>query len=454
MATYRQAASFVPQFVDTNGTPLTGGTLEAYLAGTTTATAMYTDNIGTSAGAVITLNARGEPEVSGNTVLVWVDETIDYKFVLKDALGASIWTVDDINTGNATSSADVAFLAESGDAVERSVQNKLREYISITDFMTEAQRLDVINNTGLVDVTDARIAAQSATLNTRNLLIPAGTYFTADDGKTNVVKSDFIWFRGGFNTGVDILDSASKNQMLITTETDATSPYDEEKQKNGLVCTTISQGSQYSATARFNLTNSSDNLQGPTAVYARANSEPGDFKTFCLHAETRVGGDGGNVIGVSSENATYTTDGIVWGIVINNTTTGAGATHPTTGAAAVDHPDTEALYIQGARSTDESGAWKFGIRFGAQSIKTSASVNGAGECIRFDSPCDYLLHSTNGAIAETADILLEANGKAGIILNASYTDSAIKINSGENIALENTGSVNLYYDSGGNRINF
>jgi hypothetical protein len=97
MATYRAATSFVPQFVDANGVPLSGGTISAFLAGTTTATSMFSDNAGTSAGAIVTLNALGSPEVSSNTVLLWVNADIDYKFVLKDSLGVSIWTVDDLS---------------------------------------------------------------------------------------------------------------------------------------------------------------------------------------------------------------------------------------------------------------------------------------------------------------------------------------------------------------------
>ncbi len=104
---YRQASPFVDQFFDTNGLPLSGGTIKSYLSGTTTATAMYTDGSGTSAGSSITLNVRGEPEVSGNTVNIWLDEAITYKFVLADSSGTSIWTADGINIGFAGGSIDI-----------------------------------------------------------------------------------------------------------------------------------------------------------------------------------------------------------------------------------------------------------------------------------------------------------------------------------------------------------
>ncbi len=104
---YRQASAFVNQFFDTNGQPLAGGTLKSYLAGTTTTTAMFTDASGTSAGGTITLNSRGEPEVSSNTVNIWLDEGVTYKFVLADSAGTSIWTVDNINVGIASGALDI-----------------------------------------------------------------------------------------------------------------------------------------------------------------------------------------------------------------------------------------------------------------------------------------------------------------------------------------------------------
>ena len=58
---YRPASTFVTQYVDTNGAPLNNGTLSAYIAGTSTPATMYADDLGTAAGSIITLNARGEP---------------------------------------------------------------------------------------------------------------------------------------------------------------------------------------------------------------------------------------------------------------------------------------------------------------------------------------------------------------------------------------------------------
>jgi len=81
-------------FVDAAGEPLVGGKLYTYIAGTTTLQATYTDS---TAGAAntnpIILDSRGEADV-------WLGGAI-YKFVLRDADDALIWTVDNISAPTA-----------------------------------------------------------------------------------------------------------------------------------------------------------------------------------------------------------------------------------------------------------------------------------------------------------------------------------------------------------------
>jgi hypothetical protein len=93
---FRSLGYFIPAFAGNDFTPLAGGTITAYLAGTSRETTLYSDKYGTPIGSIVTLNARGEPEVSGNTVMLWADDSIDLKLVLKDATGSAIWTIDDI----------------------------------------------------------------------------------------------------------------------------------------------------------------------------------------------------------------------------------------------------------------------------------------------------------------------------------------------------------------------
>lgn len=79
----------IQSYEDSNGKPLNGGQLFTYAAGTTTPKATYQD----SAGAIpntnpIILNERGEATAYGSG---------NYRFVLKNSAGATIWDRDNVN---------------------------------------------------------------------------------------------------------------------------------------------------------------------------------------------------------------------------------------------------------------------------------------------------------------------------------------------------------------------
>src|SRR3990167_389622 len=86
------------QFFDSNGDPLTGGLLYTYTVGTTTPQATYADNTG-DVGSLntnpVVLDSRGEANV-------WLLTSANYKFVLKTAAGATIWTVDGLGYASPT----------------------------------------------------------------------------------------------------------------------------------------------------------------------------------------------------------------------------------------------------------------------------------------------------------------------------------------------------------------
>ena len=90
---YSPLTKLPQQFFDNLGDPLSGGTLESYVAGTTTPTNMFSDDAGTVAGTSVTLDSRGEPTTIKQ---IWLDDTVTYKFILKDSSGSTIWTVDDV----------------------------------------------------------------------------------------------------------------------------------------------------------------------------------------------------------------------------------------------------------------------------------------------------------------------------------------------------------------------
>lgn len=95
------------QQIDSNGDPLNGGKIQTYLAGSTTATATYTDNTGGTAQAnPIILNSLGLPSSP-----IWLTGGITYKFVIKDSADVTLRTVDNISGINDTTATQTEWVA-------------------------------------------------------------------------------------------------------------------------------------------------------------------------------------------------------------------------------------------------------------------------------------------------------------------------------------------------------
>lgn len=81
------------QLFNDNGDPLAGGTIETYLAGTTTNAATYTTSAGNIAHTnPIQLDGAGRIP-SGE---IWLLFNTSYKFIVRDSFGALIGTFDNI----------------------------------------------------------------------------------------------------------------------------------------------------------------------------------------------------------------------------------------------------------------------------------------------------------------------------------------------------------------------
>lgn len=93
------------QFFTNNGTPLTGGKLYTYSAGSTTPAATFTSSNGSTAWTnPIVLDAAGRVSGSGE---IWLTDGIIYKIILKDSNDVLIATYDNITGINSNS---VAFV--------------------------------------------------------------------------------------------------------------------------------------------------------------------------------------------------------------------------------------------------------------------------------------------------------------------------------------------------------
>lgn len=98
MPTYYPLTPFPPQFHNpTTNELISGGTLEAFVNPGSTPTNMFSDENGTSVGSTVSLNSGGYPESAGATIVIWAQNNVDYKFVLKDSEGSTIWTANNIS---------------------------------------------------------------------------------------------------------------------------------------------------------------------------------------------------------------------------------------------------------------------------------------------------------------------------------------------------------------------
>jgi hypothetical protein len=156
------------QFFDNNGTPLSGGKLYSYAAGTTTPQATYTSVSGATAHTnPIILNSAGRVA----TGEIWVTAGQNYKFVLKTSAEVTIATWDNITgingTGVATNALYVQYDPAGSGAVATTVEAKLRETVSVLDFGADS--------TGVADSTTAFLNAFATG---KSVYAPAGTYLT------------------------------------------------------------------------------------------------------------------------------------------------------------------------------------------------------------------------------------------------------------------------------------
>lgn len=270
------------QLFDNSGNVLTGGKIYTYFAGTTTSATTYTTPAGTVANSnPIIANAAGRLDNE-----IWFSLGNSYKFVLKDASDVLIATYDNIPTvpqpaivndassisyesgyevtaGNFTigltylitsiGTTDFVSIGASENIVgilftatgvgsgtgtaeySRTVQDKLREIVSITDF-------GAIDD-GITDCSDAIINALNSTTGT--VYIPPGNY-VANATTTN--SSDVLSILNRVKADGYLIINLSSGEHTFTNEIVINSPDANKIQVIGATPITTTLSSQISAT--------------------------------------------------------------------------------------------------------------------------------------------------------------------------------------------------------------
>ena len=213
------------QFFDANGNPLVGGKLYSYAAGTTTPLSTYGnfDATITNTNPVV-LDSRGEANV-------WLSSSY-YKLKLTDSNDVEIWTVD--NIGGYATMADVTaainavvaayaasggsnligFLQAGTSAVATTVQNKLRQTISVKDF-------GAVGDNSHDDTTNIQAAINYANSVGGDVYFPAGTYKITNtltvDNSTSTSEFAKASLYGDSSASVRIHGMAGAYNMLSIT---------------------------------------------------------------------------------------------------------------------------------------------------------------------------------------------------------------------------------------------
>lgn len=204
------------QFFDNNGVILSGGKLFTYVAGTTTPEATYTSSSGGTAHTnPIILDSAGR--VPGGEI--WLTDGVTYKFVLQTSANVLIGTYDNIvGINTAVNASQVTYTPAGTGAVTTTVQAKLRQTVSVFDFMTTAQITNVQSNVGSLDVTapvnNAITAVRAA--GGGEVYFPPGTYLlngiAGADGTLNGILIPFT--NPNTQTGKILLRGAGRSTIL------------------------------------------------------------------------------------------------------------------------------------------------------------------------------------------------------------------------------------------------
>ena len=186
------------QFFTNAGVPLAGGKIYTYGAGGSTPQATYTTSAGNIAHSnPIILDAAGRVPSGGE---IWLTAGASYKFVLQTSSGITIQTLDNIVGGNdftsilsslsASGGSNLVGFIQSGlNAVSTTVQNRLRQSVSILDFIPTSEWAAIYAGTSTYDCSAALNSALAAFTSqvtfsnfytaSKEIFFPKGQYYFA-----------------------------------------------------------------------------------------------------------------------------------------------------------------------------------------------------------------------------------------------------------------------------------
>lgn len=324
----------VMQFFYADGTPLVGGKLYSYEAGTSTPLATFTDQSGTATNPnPIVLDARGE-------AAVWLGSSGYYKLRLTTSDDVEIWTADnigglatqyDLDQITSNGAAGLSFTQPGIGAVTRTVQAKLEEYVSRADYNTQTNALSRIigtnkfylNNLDTFTITvgvTGDVATINEAINVANRMRPTykqGNSFCEIRLQSGFVMREQVLLDGGTNLGW--IKITSVDATVTIDEAYVTVPLDDPDDlipafgaKNNSILPTI--GCQFgygnSATAKDGvgvILGSKVGFMPETGVLRARNGLKilYNSEAYCYMEGLTVGGDGTGAGTVTGVNFSY-----------------------------------------------------------------------------------------------------------------------------------------------------
>lgn len=193
MSAYSVSEPFL-QFVDRDGQPLEDGYVYIGLGGANPEAnpiTVYLDAALTTPVAQPIRTTNGYPTNNATPIALYVNAS-DYSVTLKDKNGtlvvtrlSNVLSVPFDNTTGSISATRVTF-QQTGSSVTRTLDSRLKEAVSVFDFMTAAQIADVQARTLLIDVTTSIRAAFLS--GARDIYFPAGSYRVTSVPGTPVIE--------------------------------------------------------------------------------------------------------------------------------------------------------------------------------------------------------------------------------------------------------------------------
>ena len=197
-------------YLDSNGDPVSGGSIEVFDAGTSTPRTVYeTSDLSTTAiGTSVALNSSGVPVNGSNTPIMVYTSSSDYKLIFKDSSDVTLLTLDNIKGAVDTST---FALAADANTFQQPIETKSANYSVVAGDAGKFLKTNPSGGNFTLTLLSAVTAGDGFTISVRN--VSAGQTRLAFTGGQNITTSGASGATGftfsGIGHGGDIVSDGA-----------------------------------------------------------------------------------------------------------------------------------------------------------------------------------------------------------------------------------------------------